>query len=236
MIYFDEAGYTGADLTNKAHPFFTLASTNVTAEEISAIKEAIEYDSGGGELHFSRMYTNYQGRSVLDKLFAHPLMTNEHILLAFANKRYCIYARIVDILIETYFHHQGVNLYKGGQALLIANYMYYGAIVQPNQELVEGFEENFVKMIRNPSVENVADFYRITNKLRFDKDSNEMLRDMLSLIPPTIQCIREISELGSLYLDMTVPLFVESVNIVLNIFTASRIAPKHNNMAKIMTR
>jgi hypothetical protein len=41
--------------------------------------------------------------------------------------------------------------------------------------------------LENPSVESIANFYRITDKLRNDADTKEGFFDMLSEIPPTIQ-------------------------------------------------
>ena len=74
MLYFDEAGYTGPDLTNVQQPYFTMASVCITDEDVELIKADIEYAKWGTELHFANMYTNPQGRAVLNKLFAHPLM------------------------------------------------------------------------------------------------------------------------------------------------------------------
>lgn len=68
MLYFDEAGYTGADLTNNEQQFFTLASTNLIEDEIQYIKEGIGYEKWGKELHFKSMYTNPQGRGMLKKI------------------------------------------------------------------------------------------------------------------------------------------------------------------------
>ncbi|TYK33764.1 DUF3800 domain-containing protein [Bacteroides pyogenes] len=211
MLYFDEAGYTGGNLTDKIHPFFTLASTDVSESEMKTIKEAIDYDTWGKELHFKKMYRTYEGRRALEKLFSYPLMNRNHVKLAFANKRYCVYAQIVNILIETFVHNQGGNLYKGAQNLLIANHMYYGAVLHPNQKLVGEFEDHFVMMVRQPSVETVAIFYRTTDKLRFDNGCNKMLKDMLAYIPQTITCIREALNVKSLYMDLTIPLFVNSI-------------------------
>ena len=39
MLYFDEAGYTGPDLTNSNQPYFSLASIRMTNEEIAQIKK-----------------------------------------------------------------------------------------------------------------------------------------------------------------------------------------------------
>jgi len=52
MLYFDEAGYTGPDLTNQDHPYFTLASIKLTDNEVEKMKKDINYEGWGKELHF----------------------------------------------------------------------------------------------------------------------------------------------------------------------------------------
>ena len=69
MFYFDEAGYTGPDLTNNIQPYFALASIRMTADEIDCMKKDIGYCEWGKELHFKSMYTNLQGRAMLEKIF-----------------------------------------------------------------------------------------------------------------------------------------------------------------------
>lgn len=211
MLYFDEAGYTGADLTNEKQPYFTLASVKLDDEEIAQIKSDIGYDEWGMEFHFKSMYTNHQGRIMLGKVFAHPLLNGERVKLAYAFKRYCIYAQIVNILFETFYHNQGVNIYKGASNLVMANCMYYGAILHPNKDLVKEFEANFVRMVRVQDVDSVADFYRTTDKLRADEGTNEMMHEILDLVPQTIITIKEALGVALFYMDLTVPLFSESI-------------------------
>lgn len=211
MLYFDEAGYTGQDLNNKEHPFFTLASVCISKEEESQIKKDIGFDKWRKEIHFSGMFKHPQGRPMLNELYHHPLLDKKRVKLAFADKRYCIYAQIVDTLIETFFHNVGINLYRGADNLLMANCMYYGAFIHPNKDLVDEFERDFVVMLRKPSVESVADFYRTTDKLRFDEDTQESYKELLSLIPQTIVCIKESVNRQPYFLDLTVPLFSESI-------------------------
>ena len=62
MLYFDEAGYTGPDLTNNIQPYFALASIRMTADEIDCMKKDIGYREWGKELHFKGMYKSYQGQ------------------------------------------------------------------------------------------------------------------------------------------------------------------------------
>lgn len=39
MLYFDESGYTGPDLTNVSQPYFALASVKITNDEIACLKK-----------------------------------------------------------------------------------------------------------------------------------------------------------------------------------------------------
>ena len=88
---------------------------------------------------------------MLDKIFNHPLIDDNHVLPSFAHKRYCVYAHIVNILVETMYYNQGVNLYEGAKNLILANSLYYFATFHPNKYLVTEFENCFVTMVRKPS-------------------------------------------------------------------------------------
>lgn len=211
MLYFDEAGYTGADLNNKNQPFFTLASTCLTEDEMQAIRKDIGYDEWGRELHFVSMYTNYHGRGVLNKIFSHPLLDFRHVKLAFALKRYCIYAQIVDILVETYYYMNGINIYVGAKNLLLSNGLYYLAISHSNQQLVSEFENDFVAMVRNPSTESITCFYQTTDRLIGDSQTSNHFRNLLLEIPQTIEHIQYALDMPSFHMDLTIPLFSELI-------------------------
>lgn len=211
MLYFDEAGYTGADLTNEQQPYFTLASIWLNDDEITKIKSDVGYDEWGKELHFKSMYSNSQGRVMLEKIFTHQLLNEKRVRLAFAYKRYCIYAQVVNILVETFYNEHGVNIYRGASNLVMANCLYYGAIFHPNKELVKEFESSFVRMVRVQNVETVADFYRTTDRLRADSGTNEMFLKFLNFVPQTISTIKSALGVAPFYMDLTVSLFSESI-------------------------
>jgi len=211
MLYFDEAGYTGPDLTNNKQPYFAVASVRMTDDEIVRMKKDIGYCEWGKELHFKSMYKSYQGQKMLDKIFNHPLMDDNHVLPSFAYKRYCIYANVVNILVETWYYNNGINLYEGAKNLILANGLYYFALLHSNKDLVAEFEKSFVIMVREPSVESIANFYRITNKLRYDDKIDRGFYEMLSEIPPTIQFIKEALTNKKFYIDLTIPLFSVSI-------------------------
>ena len=138
-------------------------------------------------------------------------MDNYHVLPSFAYKRYCIYANIVNILVETWYYKHGINLYEGAKSLILANSLYYFALLHPDKDLVAEFESDFVEMVREPSIESVANFYRTTDKLRFDAGTKDGFFDMLSEIPHTIQYIKEALTNKKFYIDLTIPLFSVSI-------------------------
>jgi len=211
MLYFDESGYTGPDLTNSKQPYFTLVSIRMTDEEIARLKEDIDYNEWGKELHFKSMYTNPQGRIMLDKIYNHALMDTNHVLPSYAYKRYCIYANIVNMLVETMCFKNGINLYEGAQNLILANGLYYFASLHPNTGLISEFENKFIKMVREQSHEAIIDFYRITSKLINDADTEESFSRLLSEIPPTCRYISEALSNKKFYIDLTIPLFSASI-------------------------
>lgn len=108
-IYFDEAGYTGSDLTNEDQPFFVVGSACFTDDELNRIKSDLGI-SDDTELHFKKLYGSRAGRVQIMSILSHPLMDNTHVKFGIADKRYCIYAQIVDTIIETFAYTLGENL------------------------------------------------------------------------------------------------------------------------------
>lgn len=207
MLYFDEAGYTGPNLTSVDQPIYTMGSVNFNNDELEEIRRDIGYDAYGMELHFKGMYKNPQGRAILKKVFAHRLMNHDHVLTAYANKRYCIYAQIVDILIEWFYHENGIDILVGAKNLVTANLLYRFAVAHPNQTLVHKFEEDFVTMVRDTKPETIEKFYSTTNQLILDQETTEQFRHVLFEIPQTIATIDDALPVEAFQLDVTVTLF-----------------------------
>lgn len=91
--------------------------------------------------------------------------------------------------------------------LFFANGLFYFAQSHPNKELITEFENCFVKMVRSPSVDSIAEFYRKTDKLRYDVSTCKTFYDLLSEIPQTIVVIREALTDSKFNIDLTIPLF-----------------------------
>lgn len=146
-LYFDEAGYTGSDLTNSDQPYFCVGSTCFSDEELNQLHSDLGLEEHG-ELHFVKLSNSQKGRDLILKVLNHPLIDKGHVKLGVAEKRYCIYAQMIDTIVETMFNSFGFNLYEGRKNLILANALYSFAVTYSNQELIKDFEKSFVKMMR----------------------------------------------------------------------------------------
>lgn len=102
-------------------------------------------------------------------------MDKKHIKIGIALKRYCVYAQIVDVLIETMANILGENIYANRTSLVMANLLYKFAAYHPNQKMVEDFEKTFVTMIRNQDSQSIRDFYKKTFDLQNSPDTGKEL-------------------------------------------------------------
>ena len=205
MLYFDEAGFTGADLTNKEQPYFVLASVRFTGRELDVLRSDLQL--GADELHFKKMYGNEEGRNIIEKIISHPLLDKEHVKLGMANKRYCIYAQMVDILFEKYCYEQGIDFYKNKMNIRMSDALYCYAINHENQSLIEDIEETFVNMVRGKETE-IDDFYLCLNVLINDKDTIPEFRNLLEHIDATYSVAEfDLPFIDSYYLDNSCSLF-----------------------------
>lgn len=208
--YFDEAGYTGSDLTNADQPFFCLGSAKYTDDEIKQIKNDLSLDDAT-ELHFKKLYKSTKGQQRIHSLLSHPLIDKEHIKIGIAEKRYCIYAQIVDTLIETMAHSIGENIYANRGNLIMANLLYTFAVNHSNQPLVHTFEKAFVYMIREQDNASIIDFYQKTNNLYNDADTNKEFKEMLKFVIASRVTVNEAFSDDKFYLDNTLTVFVSLV-------------------------
>lgn len=131
--YFDEAGFTGSDLSNANQPYFCLGSARFTDDEILQIKNDLSLHDDT-ELHSKKLYKSSRGQKRIRALLEHPLMDKKHFKIGIVLKRYCVYAQIVDVLIETMANSLGENIYANRTSLVMANLLYTFAVHHPNQQ------------------------------------------------------------------------------------------------------
>ena len=208
--YFDEAGYTGSDLTNAEQPYFSLGSAKFTDDEILQIKNDLSLNDKN-ELHFKQLYKSPAGQRRILSLLSNPLIDKKHIKIGIAEKRYCIYAQIVDVLVETMAHSIGENIYANRSALIMAHLLYTFAVNHSNQTLVQTFEKAFVDMIRKQNNQSITDFYQKADDIYNSSDTSNEFREMLEIVMASRFTAKEAFTDDKFYLDNTLTVFVSLV-------------------------
>lgn len=210
-IYFDEAGFTGSDLTNESQPYFTVGSACFSDAEIQQLESDLQL-AGKKELHFNELYQKKSGQNKIIRVLSHPLIDADHIKFGVADKRYCIYAQMVDTIIETYVYSLNDNLYKNRGNLIMAFCLYTFAVNHPEQAFVKDFEKAFVQMIRKQDEDSVAEFYLTVAFLQSLPDTNESFKELLNLILATQATAKDSFTDDPFYLDNTLSIFVDLIN------------------------
>lgn len=187
IIYVDEAGNTGSDILNQQQQYFVLASVNFSDDELKELQTATNYSK---EFHFVKMKKNAQGRKALKTLLQHPLMNKEHIYWVWVDKKFCLYAEMTDIIIESVFYARGKNLYNKRGNIILANVFSSFATNFSDKALIELFENSFVEMMRTKSENSIEEFYGLVGMIK-NKAISEFA-DILSIIEDSRNLIKKI--------------------------------------------
>ena len=95
-VAFDESGNTGANLFDADQPLFVQASVCVPPEDANAL---VQSQATTGELHFSRMRKNANGRDEILKILNAPELSQERVFYSIVHKPFVVVAKMVDLLI-----------------------------------------------------------------------------------------------------------------------------------------
>ena len=189
-VYVDEAGNTGANICDEKQKYFVLSAVSFTDEELLRIKQDINYPK---ELHFVNMKRSVAGRTAIKNILSHPLIDENHISYQIIDKSFCIYAQMIDYIVEPVFHYiLKQDIYKKRGNILLANVLYVFAKNHKNQKLVNQLKLAFVRMMRSQNSDSVRDFYDIVKALKDDTDTSDSFVDILSCIKMSSQILEEV--------------------------------------------
>lgn len=175
-ICFDEAGNTGQDMLNKDQKVFVLASVKYDDNAQNEIKSVFNVE---GEIHFKQLKNSGAGRKKILDFLNSRWIKEDHIILYYVNKEFNVCGQIVNLLIETVFHHNGYDLYLHGRHIAYTNWIFYFGNLFWNKHLFNRFLESFVAMIRNKDASSISNFYSITEELYHQIDEKEVLQPVI---------------------------------------------------------
>lgn len=158
LIAFDESGHTGQDLLNRAQPIFTLASVHLSDSEAEdAIK--VLSPAKDRETKFSVLIRSREGRQRIVSLLQSPYAEIGKAKTYVVHKPYMVVAKIVDLLIEPLAHRDGVDLYRQGCNIALANLYYTCLPTVCGEDEFTGLLAKFVGMIRKKDEGSIMRFY-----------------------------------------------------------------------------
>lgn len=111
-IFFDESGNTGVKLLDPHQRFFSVGSTDLTQEEALSVIQKCFPSRVGTDIKFKGLVSNWRNFDGLLK-FADTVGSDPSRYFCFmVDKRFALLCRLVDWLVEPYFHHRGFDWYK----------------------------------------------------------------------------------------------------------------------------
>jgi hypothetical protein len=146
-IYCDETGNTGERLLDINQPLFVLASNDYSNEEARDLLVSLT-SQDAPEVKFKVLKRTLAGQERLNSFLFDPRVNPTRIAVSMMNKRFMVFTKLVDIIMETVVHENGGDLYKDGANLATANMMYYCLPALCGEQLVEAVLESFVNLIR----------------------------------------------------------------------------------------
>lgn len=210
-IYFDEAGNTGAALSDIAQPTFVLASTNMTNEEADAALSVLRTPQTT-EVKFALLRKSEAGQRRVLNLLSSEVLNSQRIKTMVIHKRFMVVTKLVDLIEETLMHNSGIDLYERGGNLALSNLRYCVSPVFCSEDWFNEFLESFVQLVRNITPDTKRRFSAAVHSLYFSC-TNEEYKSSLAPYMLAVQNLDSILDgVNYLTLDPAIPSFFRLCN------------------------
>jgi len=111
-LYFDESGYTGANLLDPAQPIFALACTDITTSDAKHLVSKV-LSQNQLEAKYAKLRKSHRGRQSVLSILRSGVVSPANFWTCAADKRFSLSAQLVDKLIEPAMHECGLDAYEG---------------------------------------------------------------------------------------------------------------------------
>lgn len=195
VIYIDECGYTGEDLFNLQQPIFVLSSLRLSEQQCDDLKQKHFGKIQAKELKHSQL-SRRTGQQKMVISFLKDLAEEEkNIKFAIAHKKYVLVTKMVDLLIETMAHLDGIDIYKDGANIAYSNLLYFMMKDVAGKKIFNKLLLNFQRMIRERTVESYDNFFRIFFEDKYPESLKEVFIPFMGyhhrLGPPAVFALPE---------------------------------------------
>lgn len=165
-IFFDESGFTGRALLDPAQPFFSVASTHVGPEAASAVLRTSFPTFGGREFKFQALWRRPGNRAGFLKLAEQLGSDAAGYFTWFVDKRFCVFQKLIDFLIEPELHDAGFDFYADAHAAKFSNFAHDSIILRGSLDLYVRTTDAYYRFSRDPTDESLAELRATLARLR----------------------------------------------------------------------
>lgn len=177
-IFFDESHNTGANLLDANQPVFTLASVDYNPDECSELLLLVSSHQAS-EAKFSSLQSSEAGRRKILDFVSSSIHSEKRVKTMIVHKRFNVVTQFVDIIEETLIRRDGVDIYKNGGNIVLANLHWHLTPHFCGEQQFNDFLACFVEMVRNQSSESKSKFFN-SAKVLFDNCTDEKHKSMLT--------------------------------------------------------
>ena len=203
-VAFDESGNSGANLLDSEQPVFVLASVYITDGETANL-----ILPNSDEMKFSKLKRSSKGRRKILDILNSELLSKDKVFVSGFHKPFMVITKMVDLLIEPMLYESGIDLYKRGVNIAMANMLFFTMPVFIGRDAFEASQAAFVEMIRSPSFAAAKRFYELIYEARSDLKHTEFAQELDMLLATQSVAGKYLSKWDSSYLDPAIPAFVE---------------------------
>lgn len=149
-IYFDESGFTGYNLLDPNQPVFSVASTSISEDLAEDILRSSFPRFRGDEFHFSQIWRS-RNKSGFREFCSRLKEISEDCYCYFANKRFALFGKIIDHLVEPHITSAGYDFYDDGFCWKFANFANFGIREFGTPGLMDELLSEYYAFSNNPS-------------------------------------------------------------------------------------
>lgn len=177
-IFFDESDNTGAYLLDANQPIFTLASVDYNPDECSGLLFLVSSHQAS-EAKFRSLQGSEAGRRKILDFVSSPIHSEKRVKTMIVHKRFNAVTQLVDIIKETLMRRDGIDIYKNGGNIVLANLHWCLTPHFCGEQQFNDFLGCFVEMVRSQSNESKSKFFT-SAKVLYDNCTDEDHKSMLA--------------------------------------------------------
>lgn len=177
LVFCDEHGNTGENLLDPDQPMFVLASNDFEHQEALNLLDILA-GQGGQEVKFKTLCKSAAGRQRVARFLFDTRVAPNRIAAFIMDKRYMLFTKLVDLVMETLMDHIGVDLYKRGANIATANMLYACVPTFCGEAKTVAALEAFQQLVRHRTSHHVA-AYETAGRSLIDACSDPFIADFL---------------------------------------------------------